>query len=210
MLSRMRAPPCATILLVGLTLLAACSPPPSDDRPRRRNTKAAGPRVDSARPEVQVAFAPPPGWDTVRLSRGVVFHQPPKYGLGLSDATLTSCESAADADVPIFDARISDRWPLTLALRKGDLNRMARANGFVLDSVKLATIGQPAGDSVTVRRGEGWMLASGRTLSRGTPLHILFGTVRYPGGCYLVMAARGVDISADTLGMVLSTIRYAQ
>jgi hypothetical protein len=195
-------------LLAAVELLVACSAPRDDDRPRRRATKVAGPRVDSVRPEVQVAFEAPATWDTVRLSRGVVFRQPPRYGLGLSDATLTSCDSATPADAPIFDATISDRWPLTLALRKGDLNRMARANGFVLDSVKLATIGQPPGDSVVVRRGEGWMLASGRTISRGAALPILFGTVRYPGGCYLVMAARGVDISIDTLGMVLSTIRY--
>jgi hypothetical protein len=144
----------------------------------------------------------------VRLSRGVVFHQPPKYGLGLSDATLTTCDSAANAELPMFDASISDRWPLTLALRKGDLNSMARVNGFVLDSTVIATQGQQAGDSTIMRRGEGWMLLSGRTVSHGHALPVLFGTVRYPGGCYLVMAARGVDISVDTLGMVLSTIRY--
>ncbi|HMC54506.1 MAG TPA: hypothetical protein VKH19_04995 [Gemmatimonadaceae bacterium] len=205
----MRAPHCASLLLVALTLLAACSPPPSDDRQRRRSTKtASGPRVDSVRPEVQMAFEAPASWDTVRLSRGVVFHQPPRYGLGLSDATLTVCDSATTAEVPVFNAAISDRWPLTLALRRGDLNRMARANGFVLDSTVIATQGQPPGDSTLMRRGEGWMLVSGRTMSRGQPLRVLFGTVRYPGGCYLVMAARGVDISVDTLGMVLSTIRY--
>ena len=195
------------LLLVFLQVVSACGPPPSDDRTRKRGTKAVA-RVDTIRPEVQVAFEAPASWDTVRLSRGVMFRQPPKYGLGLSDATLTSCDNATTADVPIFDATISDRWPLTLALRRGDLNRMARANGFVLDSTVIATQAQAPGDSTIMRRGEGWMLLSGRTVSRGRPLQVLFGTVRYPGGCYLVMAARGVDISVDTLGTVLSTIRY--
>ena len=198
-------------VLLCLELLIACEPPPREEMQRRQDSRTktkASARVDSARPEVQLAFEAPASWDTVRLSRGVVFHQPPHYGLGLSDATLTSCDSATSADAPMFDATISDRWPLTLALRKGDLNRMARANGFVLDSTVIATQGQPAGDSTIMRRGEGWMLVSGRTVSHGRPLPVLFGTVRYPGGCYLVMAARGVDISVDTLGMVLSTIRY--
>jgi len=196
-------------LLLCLELLVACEPPPREEMQRRRDARTkTSARVDTFRPEIQVAFEAPASWDTVRLSRGVVFHQPPKYGLGLSDATLTSCDSATPADVPMFDATISDRWPLTLALRKGDLNRRARANGFVLDSTVIATQGQPAGDSTTLRRGEGWMLLAGRTVSHGRMLPVLFGTVRYPGGCYLVMAARGVEISVDTLGMVLSTIRY--
>jgi len=202
--------PARPLLLLCLAILVACEPPPREELQRRRDARAGTPaaRVDVVRPEVQVAFEPPATWDTVRLSRGVVFHQPPKYGLGLSDATLTSCDSATSADVPMFDASISDRWPLTLALRKGDLNRMARVNGFVLDSTVIATQNQARGDSTIMRRGEGWMLLAGHTMSRGRPLPVLFGTVRYPGGCYLVMAARGVDISVDTLGMVLSTIRY--
>lgn len=199
-----------TRLVACLLLLAACSPAPArDERPRRRGTQSAA--VDPTKPapaEVQVAFEAPATWDSVRLSRGMEFHQPPGYGLGISDATLTECDSATGADTPVFDQSISDRWPLTLALRKGDVNRMARANGFVFDSTKIATVAQPPGDSVRIRRGEGWMLASGRTLSHGAPLSVLFGTVRYPGGCYLVLAARGVDVSVDTLGMVLSTIRY--
>lgn len=197
-------------LLLAEILVAACGPAPRDDRPRRRPSQSAAERVDSFAPAaVQQAFEPPATWETVQLSRGLRYSQPPGFGLGLSDATLTECDSSTTgADTPVFDQAISDRWPLTLALRRGDLNRMARANGFVLDSMEVVAKGQPAGDSVRVRRGEGWMLASGRTMSHGAPLGLLFGTVRYPGGCYLVLAARGVDISVDTLGMVLSTIRY--
>ncbi|HJQ19189.1 MAG TPA: hypothetical protein VJ867_02500 [Gemmatimonadaceae bacterium] len=196
-------------LLAALFALTACGPVPQDDRPRKRATATKTARVDSAIPaEFQTSFQAPASWDTVRLSRGLVYHEPPRFGLGLSDATLTDCDSAPSADVPVFNQTIADRWPLTLALRRGDQNIMARANGFVLDSVRPVALGQSAGDSLRIRRGEGWMLASGRTQSHGTPLDILFGTVRYPGGCYLVLAARGVDISVDTLGMVLSTIRY--
>lgn len=199
----------ASLIVLALTVVAACSPPPRDDRPRKRATQAQGAKVDSAIPaEFQTRFEAPPTWDSVRLTRGMEYKQPPRFGLGLSDATLTDCDSAPAASVPVVDQGISDRWPLTLALRRGDQNAMARANGFVLDSTRIATVGQPSGDSVRIRRGEGWMLASGRTLSRGSPLDVLFGTVRYPGGCYLVLVARGTEINTDTLGMVLSTIRY--
>jgi len=200
------------LLLVCLELLLACSPPPRDELQRRRDARtktATQARVDSIPAEFQTPFLAPPSWETVHLARGMSYSQPPGYGLGLSNATLADCDTGTTpADVPVFDATLSDRWPLTLALRRGDLNRMARANGFVLDSTVIATKGQPAGDTTRLRRGEGWMLASGRTVSHGSPLGVLFGTVRYPGGCYLVMAARGVDISVDTLGLVLSTIRY--
>lgn len=200
-----------SVLLATAIAGTACGPAPRDDRPRKRPAQNAE-RPDSFAPAaIQQAFEPPANWEAVRLSRGLRYSQPPGFGLGLSDATLAECDSTTTgADTPVFDRAISDRWPLTLALRRGDVNRMARANGFVLDSMEIAAIGQHAGDSVLVRRGEGWMLASGRTTSNGAPLEVLFGTVRYPGGCYLVLAARGVDISVDTLGMVLSTIRYSQ
>lgn len=194
-----------------LAVLLACDQPQTEAAQRARARAAV--RVDSAiPPDVIIPFEPPPSWEHVRLSSGIEYRQPPGFGLGLDDASLPGCDSTTPrADSAVLLTAFGERWPLTLAMRRGDLTRLAYVNGFTLDSVVIGTHGErpERGDSTRLRRGEGWQLLSGRTTARnGAPLDVLLGTVRYPGGCYLVVAARGIEINADTLGLVLSTVRF--
>lgn len=202
-LSSMRATPFLLLLL-----LLACDQPQTE-RARRTRT-SFGVRVDSViPPDRTIPFEIPASWETVKLASGVQYHQPPGFALGLNDNMVGGCNAQTyPVDSAVLHTAFANRWPLTLAMRRGDLNRLARVNGFILDSTIITTSGQRAPDSTRVRQGEGWLLASGRTWVRNDPVDILFGAVRYPGGCYLALAARGVDINIDTLGYVLGTVKF--
>lgn len=153
--------------------------------------------------DVRVPFQPPVSWEHVRLPEGLEFRQPP--GFTIVNAPEIRCDSTTRPDsMPVFRTELSDRWPLSLTMRRGDLARIARANSFTIDSTDIAAHRQRADDTTLVRRGEGWLLLSGR--SSGTP--VLLASVRAPNGCYLLWAGRGVDIDADTLGLVLGTVRF--
>jgi hypothetical protein len=199
-----------------VSILLSCDQPQTEAARRSRDNaaaRAAAARRDSViPPDVIIRFEPPPSWESVKLSTGIEYRQPPGFGLRINDASLTACDTTTTrADTPVLQTAFAERWPLTLAVRRGDLTRLAYVNGFTLDSVVIGTHGErpERGDTTRLRRGEGWQLLTGRTTARsGEPLDILLGTVRYPGGCYLVVAARGVEINADTLGMVLSTVRF--
>ncbi len=171
-----------------------------------RRTRRAQPEnlTDKTLPmDVRVPFQPPPTWDHVRLPAGVEFHQPP--GFTIVNAPEIRCDDTTMQDsLAVLRTDLANSWPLTLAMRRGDLARIARANGFIIDSTDIATQGQRAGDTTRVRRGEGWMLLSGK--STGT--NVLLASVRAPNGCYLLWAGRGFDISVDTLGLVLGTVRF--
>jgi hypothetical protein len=192
-----------------LMLLLACDQPQTEQA-RRARAAAVVRRLDSTMPpDVIIRFTAPASWEVVRLSRGIEYRRPPGSTIGLSDVMLGGCDAETlPADMPLFQQSISNSWPLTVAMRRGDLARLARANGFILDSAVIATYGQAPSDSTSVRRGEGWLLLSGRTQVRNLPLPVSFGALRYPGGCYLVVASRGVDLNVDTLGYVLSTVRF--
>ena len=191
-------------LLVLLASSLACSIGDSGGR-RRRDTAA---RVDSVIPtDSRVAFTAPADWDTVRNPNGMRFVQPQGFTVGLNAVPLDRCSAETpQAEVPIFDRTFMERWPLTLAMRRGDVNRIARTNGFTLDSTEVATH-ESAGGGTTVRRGEGWVLLSGEAANG---VSVLFAAVRHPAGCHLVWASRGAELNPDTLGMVLSTLRFTQ
>jgi len=197
----------ATSLL--LLLLLACDQPQTDAARARRVRSTVG-RVDSAIPPDRIIpFAAPATWDTVKLASGVQYRQPPGFALGLNDNMVGGCnQRTLPVDSAILHTEIFNRWPLTLAMRRGDLNRMARVNGFVLDTTIISTQGQRPGESPRVRRGEGWVLVGGRTYVRDEPVDVLLGALRYRGGCFLALAARGVEINIDTLGYVLSTVKF--
>ena len=153
--------------------------------------------------DARVPFVPPTAWEHVRLPVGLDFHQPP--GFTIVNAPAIRCDSTTLADtLPVLRTELSNSWPLTLAMRRGDLARIGRANGFILDSTDIVAQGQRPGDTTLVRRGEGWLLLSGR--SAGTS--VFLASVRAPNGCYLLWAGRGFDISVDTLGLVLGTVRF--
>lgn len=194
------------VLLTVAFALTACSS--GEPASRRRRAETAAP-VDTVIPvDVRQAFTPPEGWEQVTNPRGLTFHQPPAFTFGLNAAPIGQCdEGTPGADTPILDRSFMEAWPLTLAMRRGDVNRIARANGFTLDSTEVGTHEAADGSSTTMKRGEGWILLSGRTASSVT---VLFGSVRHPGGCHLVWAARGADLNPDTLGLVLSTVRFTQ
>lgn len=190
-------------MLLGVAGVAgvACS---SEPRARRVRAETAAP-VDSARGELQVRFQAPETWELVSNPSGLRFRQPPGFTVGLNVARVGSCDSATPAaDSAIFDKTFLERWPLTLAMRRGDVNQIARANGFTLDSTDVATH-ESSGAGTTLKTGEGWLLLSGETASR---VSVLFASVRHPAGCNLIWAARGADLDADTLGMVLATVRF--
>lgn len=155
------------------------------------------------RMDVRVPFVPPAAWEHVRLADGLDFHQP--RGFTIVNGPAIHCDSTTLADsVPVLRTDLANTWPLTLAMRRGDLARIARANSFTIDSTDIAAHGERPGDSTVVRRGEGWQLLSGR--SNGIP--VLLASVRAPNGCYLLWAGRGIQINVDTLGLVLGTVRF--
>lgn len=189
-------------LLVVAWALLACDTRSAAER-RGPRTKAEDLTDKTLRMDVRVPFRPPAAWDHVRLPSGLEFRQP--QGFTLVNAPAIRCDQATLPDsVSVLRTDLSNSWPLTLAMRRGDLARIARANGFTMDSTDIAAHGQRAGDTTVVRRGEGWMLLSGR--SSGTS--VLLASVRAPNGCYLLWAGRGFDISVDTLGLVLGTVRF--
>lgn len=188
---------CAMHRLSVLLLVAlACT----SDAPRRRRTVTDDPTLSPFPREVRTPFVAPASWERIKLPIGIEFSQPAGFTIGLNDALLGPCDSTTlPADSAVFQRSLGDRWPLTLAMRRGELARMAFANGFTIDTTEISAHGQQ-GDSTRVRRGEGWILLSGG----GS----LFATVRSPGGCHLVWAARGLEINVDTLGLVISTVRF--
>ena len=189
------------LAIVALALLACDTGPPRERRSRR--TRADDLIDTSLRMDVRVPFAPPGTWEYVRLPEGLEFRQPP--GFTIVNAPEIRCDSTTlGGSVPVLRRDLADRWPLTLAMRRGDLARIARANSFTIDSTDIAAHNQRPGDTTLVRRGEGWLLLSGR--SAGTD--VLLASVRAPNGCYLLWAGRGVAINADTLGLVLGTARF--
>lgn len=190
--------------LIAVAVLACSSGDPA--RAKRRADTAAP--VDSVIPtDVRQAFRAPADWDTVANPGGLRFRQPRNFTLGLGVVRLDPCDDGTpQAETPIFDKTFMERWPLTLAMRKGNVNHIARANGFTLDSTEVGTH-ESSGGSTTVRRGEGWILLSGETAAR---VPVLFAAVRHPAGCHLVWAARGADLDPDTLGLVLSTVRFTR
>jgi hypothetical protein len=193
------------LLLVAGSL--ACSAGGSDADRRRRRAETAAP-VDTVIPvDVRQAFTPPDAWERVQNAGGLTFRQPAAFTLGLDARPIEPCdENTPGADSAIFDKTFMERWPLTLAMRRGDVNRIARTNGFTLDSTEVGTHGS-AGGHTTVKRGEGWILLSGETAA---DISVMFAAVRHPAGCHLVWAARGADLDPDTLAMVLSTVRFTQ
>ena len=210
-LSAMRARPALLVGLLTLPLLAACDQPQTDQARRRRSADVARfAKTDSTIPPDRVIpFVIPATWDLVKLpTSGVEFHQPRGF-ISVTDAAVGGCNRATLPDsMPVLQTALLDRWPMTLAMRRGDLNRLARVNGFVLDSTTITTIGQRENDSTRVRRGEGWLVLSGHTTVSSGPVSVIFASVRYPGGCFLTLAARGVEINIDTLGLVLGTLKF--
>lgn len=194
--------------VVALWLAAACGPTEMDRRraERRAQKDTAAPIDTTFRGSVHDAADVPVTWDTVVNPSGVTFRQPHGFTFGLDAVRLHKCDATTPpADSAIFDKTFLERWPLTLAIRRGDVNRIARANGFTLDSTDVAT--HEGRDSTTVRSGKGWVVLSGETVKG---ISVLFAAKRLPGDCYLIWAARGAALNPDTLGMVLSTVQYTQ
>ena len=201
-LSGVSAPRILALSFLALALLA-CDTRSAAERRADRRTKAADLTDKTLAMDVRVPFRPPAAWDHVRLPAGLEFRQP--SGFTIVNAPVIRCdENTLHDSVSVLRSDLSDRWPLTLAMRRGDLARIARANHFTIDSTDIAAHAQRAGDTTLVRRGEGWMLLSGN--SSGT--NVLLASVRAPNGCYLLWAGRGFDIDVDTLGLVLGTVRF--
>jgi hypothetical protein len=195
----------AALFLV-LAMLAACGPTETPEaRKRRLRGDTAAPVDTTFTGSVRDVVEIPETWDTIRNPNGLEFRQPQGFTFGLDAARLDRCDSITPgADVAIFDQTFLERWPLTLAVRRGDVNQIASTNGFTIDSTDVSTHGS-SGDSTTMRSGEGWVLLSGRT-ARDVP--VLFAAKRLPGGCHLIWAARGAELDPDTLSRVLSTVRF--
>lgn len=189
------------LFLVTLAVLACDTRSAAERRARRTKTEDL---TDKTLPmDARIPFVPPVTWEHVRLPEGLDFRQPP--GFTIVNAPAIRCDSTTLADtLPVLRTDLSGSWPLTLAMRRGDLARIGRANGFTLDSTDIAAHGQQSGDTTVVRRGEGWMLLSGK--SGGTS--VMLASVRAPNGCYLLWASRGFEIDVDTLGLVLGTVRF--
>jgi hypothetical protein len=187
--------------VVALALLACDTRTAAERRGRRERPEDL---TDRTLPmDARVPFVPPATWEHVRLPVGLDFRQPP--GFTVVNAPEIRCDSTTLVDtLAVLRTDLSNSWPLTLAMRRGDLARIGRANGFTLDSTDIAAHGQRPGDTTLVRRGEGWLLLSGR--SAGT--NVLLASVRAPNGCYLLWAGRGFDINVDTLGLILGTVRF--
>lgn len=173
------------------------------DNPASRKRRTEAPRSDTAVPipgELQKAFVAPASWELVKLPSGLEFSQPPGFTVGVSDGAVGLCDaSTLPGERPVLALALSERWPLTVRVRRGERAAIARANGFVLDSTEYVAIDQPTAPT-KVRHGEGWILVS----APGA----FFGAVRHPGGCQLVWAARGTAVNLDTLGYVLGTVRF--
>lgn len=189
------------LLIVVLGVLACDTRSAAERRTRRAATENL---TDKTIPmDVRVPFHPPQTWEHVQLPAGVEFHQPP--GFTIVNSPAIRCDDTTMPDsLSVLRTDLSNSWPLTLAMRRGDLARIGRANGFIIDSSDIVTAGQSARDTTLVRRGEGWMLLSGK--SAGT--EVLLASVRAPNGCYLLWVGRGFDINVDTLGLVLGTVRF--
>ena len=187
--------------MVALAVLA-CDTRSAAERGARR-TRAEDLTDKTLPMDARIPFVPPGTWEHVRLPVGLDFRQPP--GFTIVNAPAIRCDSTTLGDtLPVLRTELSSSWPLTLAMRRGDLARIGRANGFTLDSTDVAAHRQRPGDTTLVRRGEGWLLLSGK--SAGTS--VFLASVRAPNGCYLLWAGRGFDISVDTLGLVLGTVRF--
>jgi hypothetical protein len=171
------------------------------DQPAVRRRRPA--EVDSPKAipgELQRAFTPPPEWEEIVLPSGLQFSQPRGFTVGVTDNAVGLCDANTRAgDVPVLAEGFSARWPLTVRMRRGERNDIARANGFILDSTEIVAVGQTP-ERTKVRRGEGWILVS----APGS----LFGAVRHPAGCQLVWAARGIEKNLDTLGLVIASVRF--
>ncbi len=174
--------------------LAACG----DAKPTREFV----PLPDSGfQPAPTPPFEAPESWEVVQLKSGVEFRQPEGFTFGLGGANLECNAQTPAADSAVFPKDVAMRWPLALMMRRGTVSRIAFANGFTIDSTDIAEHGGAAGaDAPTIRRGDGWMLLSGK--------RVLFGATRYREDCQIIWAARGFEIDADTLGMVMSTVRF--
>ncbi len=193
-------------LAAALFALVACGP--NEAERRRRALKDTAAVVDTTYTgSVRDVVTIPETWDTVTNPSGLQFRQPPGFTFGLDAVRLDHCDAnTPGADSAIFDKTFLERWPLTLAVRRGDVNQIARTNGFTLDSTDVATH-ESGGGSTTMRTGEGWLVLSGRT---DKDITVLFAAKRLPGDCHLIWAARGAGLNPDTLGMVLSTVRLTQ
>lgn len=196
------------VLLAAVGALAACGPTETPEARRRRLRGDTVAPVDTTfTGSVRDAVTIPEAWDTVTNPNGLLFRQPPGFTYGLDAVRLDRCDATTPrADSAIFDKTFLERWPLTIAVRRGNVNQIARTNGFTLDSTDLATH-ESGGGGTTMRTGEGWLVLSGRTASDIT---VLFAAKRLPGDCHLIWAARGAELDPDTLGMVLSTVRFIQ
>lgn len=174
-----------------LLLLLACGPDPAKEF--------------KALPDSGVAPPPPPPfeapdtWEQVNLPSGIQFRQPHGFTFGLGRANLACNADTPPADSAVYPKDMAMRWPLTLSMRRGTVSKIAFTNGFTIDSTDIAEHGGDA-DAPTIHRGEGWILFSGK--------NVLFGAVRHPEGCQIIWAARGIEIDSDTLGMVMSTVRF--
>jgi len=189
-------------LAVLAVVVLACGQ--GESRQRRVRAETAAPVDTSFTGSVRDVVTIPESWDTVTNPNGIQFRQPAGFTFGLDAARLDSCDANTPAaDSAIFDKTFLERWPLTLAVRRGDVNRIASTNGFTLDSTDVATH-EGGGGATTMRTGEGWLLLSGRTAAG---INVLFAAVRVPGGCHLIWAARGAELNADTLALVLSSVR---
>ena len=171
------------------------------DQPAVRKRRAATVDSPAAIPgELQRAFTPPPEWELVHLASGLQFSQPRGFTVGVNDNAVGLCDAnTRGGDVPVLAEGFGQRWPLTVRMRRGERDAIARANGFILDSTEIVAVGQSA-ERTKVRHGEGWVLVS----APGS----LFGAVRHPAGCQLVWAARGTEINLDTLGLVIASVRF--
>lgn len=181
-------------LVLALAFVAACG----NDTRRQRDAFLA------AHPDSGVATPPPPpfeapdAWETVRLASGVTFQQPVGFTFGLGGARILCDASTPGADSAVFPRDVAMSWPLMLTTRRGLVGQIAYTNGFTVDSTDIAEHG--VSDPPAIRRGEGFLLLKGERR--------IFGATRHPDGCNIVWAARGFDVNADTLQLVMGTVRF--
>lgn len=181
-----------TPLTLFLAAAIACGGGASDS-PRRTFKEATDTMYV---PPPAPTFTVPDDWETVQLPNGVTFKQPPAF-TAVGAARLACDANTPDFDRPVMPTDETMPWPLTLNVRRGQLGKIAYTNGFTLDSTDIAEHHEAAPPKVY--RGEGYLLLRGTRLT--------FGAVRHAAGCYIIWAARGLDINADTLGKVMGTVR---